>query len=113
MAYDTFVVGGSTCNFYATVPDRTWDAQSVASVRHIPWTNTNILNTGGQKEQRITLTLYIESETNLQTLFANVGNQGTLTYGEWSGSAYLDSVNANEAHAGLVAFFAKATWVKL
>lgn len=73
-------------------------------VRHVPGSNTNVIQDGGRAAEQITLPVYLTS-SELAALYSAVGTSATLTYSYETRSAYLKSVaDAREIRAKGVYF---------
>lgn len=101
---DTFVanvtISGSTSSvtatFRALISGAKRSRDGATSIRHSPYGNYNIVQLGGRNIVKRSLRVYVADDTNAGYLEELVNAQGTLTYGEGTFTAVLDSIDREQ-----------------
>ena len=92
--------GGATFTALARTNTRR-GAEAAVSVRHIPGSDTSVIDLGGRRAGSISVPVLFDNESQFQALRALSGTQASLDIGNGAVPAILVSVNASQEHVNL------------
>ena len=103
--------GSATFTALARTSTRRSD-QAAVSVRHIPGSDTSVIDLGGHRAAQVSVPVLFESAGDYAAMRALRGSQALLDIGEGSQQAVLVSVDASREHVNLP-YFGTAEFVIL
>jgi hypothetical protein len=93
---DSFKTTTGTASFDALTDGRARAAGAAVTVQRLPWSDNSVIWLGGKDARTISLTLWVESDAEFDTLESLVGESGTLAWAEGTLATVLMDTSSGE-----------------